>query len=204
MRKTNPIPGPAGWDGAARARDARKCAKRSQFRPLRPSRAPIIPVFQQSSVPVPAGANAQNEPNSRRRRVGRGLGDEGRRCKTKPISGRRPVEYPAFHYSIIPPFQSDADRAEESRSAGGRDTPLSQCVRFFSDVKMSPPPAKLLTLPGRYDIDDSGHVGTRYAQDVTCVWTEGAVQLCDVEEGSPNAMIAFGRGSHCDVLHLGT
>ena len=61
-------------------------------------------------------------------------------------------------------------------------------------------PAKLLTLLGRYDIDDSGHVDTWYAQDETCVWTEGAVQLCDVEEGSPDALEAFGRGPHGDAV----
>jgi hypothetical protein len=33
----------------------------------------------------PLGPIVQNEPNSRQSRVGRGLGDEGRTCKTKPI-----------------------------------------------------------------------------------------------------------------------
>ena len=62
----------------------------------------------------------QNEPNSRRRRVGRGLGHEGRACKTKPISGSGPAgagarvqtkpirrrpntpTIPLFHHSSIP------------------------------------------------------------------------------------------------------
>jgi len=29
---------------------------------------------------------------------------------------------------------------------------------------------------------------------MTCVWTEGPVQLCDVEERSLNAPVAFGSG----------
>ena len=29
----------------------------------------------------------------------------------------RPAEYPSFHYSIIPPFQSDAKRAKRTQTA---------------------------------------------------------------------------------------
>ena len=90
------------------------------------------------------GANgAKRTQFARRCRVGRGLGGVGRgelcetnpiwpglggtrsplgeRCKTNPISGvGRRVEYPSFHYSIIPPFQSGANRAKQSQFARGR------------------------------------------------------------------------------------
>ncbi len=39
---------------------------------------------------VPGGQIVRNKANSRRRRVGQGLGDDGRLCKTKPISQSRP------------------------------------------------------------------------------------------------------------------
>jgi len=174
---------------AAAAPDGRMC----KTNPI----CPAVPGGPASHLrpQAPPKAVVRNEANSRRGRLGRALGDEGRRCKTKPISGRRPVEYPAFHFSIIPPFQSDADCVRQSQSATGRDALLPLCVHFFPDLKMSPPPAKLLTPLGRYGIEDSGHVDTWHARDETCVWTEGAVQLCDVEEGSPNALAGVWKGA---------
>jgi hypothetical protein len=46
LRQTNPISG--GRLSPWRC----KCAKRTQFQPLRPSRAPIIPTFHHSSIPI--------------------------------------------------------------------------------------------------------------------------------------------------------
>ncbi len=64
--KTNPI-----WPPGA------NCAKRSQFG---------------AGGQAPAGSNVQNEPNSRRCRVGPSQGpwDAGQSCKTKPILPERP------------------------------------------------------------------------------------------------------------------
>ncbi len=72
----------------------------------------------------------QNEPNSRRGRLGwahRGVGRganrakrtqfAGESCETKPTSGGR--DTPPFHYSIIPPSQSDAYRAKRTQSPAG-------------------------------------------------------------------------------------
>jgi hypothetical protein len=50
------------------------------------TRYPIIPLFYHSTIPVRCRLCRTN-PISRRGRVGRGLGDEGRTCKTNPISG---------------------------------------------------------------------------------------------------------------------
>jgi hypothetical protein len=50
------------------------------------TRYPIIPLFYHSTIPVRCRWCRTN-PISRRGRVGRGLGDEGRTCKTNPISG---------------------------------------------------------------------------------------------------------------------
>jgi hypothetical protein len=165
------------------------------------SAAPAVGTARHSNTPLFHHCNplpfVQNEPNGRRGRVGRGLGDEGRKCKTKPIArsgaprrcqgaGRWNTQHstiPSFHHSNRMPFvQNEANRP-------GVGIPRSACGRFFSDLKMSPRPAKLLTPLARYDIEDSGHVDTWCAQDETCVWTEGAVQLCDVEEGSLNALM---------------
>jgi hypothetical protein len=78
--------------------------------------------------------NVRNEPNSRCRRVGQGLGDEGQLCKTNPIcpvrrgrGGRNmqnePNSGPAhgrdtlpFQYAIGPAFQSDVYRIKQSQS----------------------------------------------------------------------------------------
>jgi hypothetical protein len=43
----------------------------------------------------------------------RGPWGEGRTCETNPIPTRQ--DSPAFHYSIIPPFQSDADCAKRTQ-----------------------------------------------------------------------------------------
>jgi hypothetical protein len=73
MRQTNPI-----WPSrqAGGVAQERKRAKQSQLGP---------------GVQVPARPNVQNEPNSRRDRVGRGLGDEGQLCETNPISKSGPA-----------------------------------------------------------------------------------------------------------------
>ena len=64
--ETNPI---RPTRQAGRVPGEGECAKRTQFGP---------------GVPAPAGPNVRNEPNSRRRRVGRGVGDTGREgCRAK-------------------------------------------------------------------------------------------------------------------------
>ena len=46
----------------------------------------------------------------------------------------------------------------------------------------------------RYAIETIGHLDTWQARDGTCIWTEGAVQLCDVEERFPSALIDVWEG----------
>ncbi len=76
--------------------------KQTQFAAGRILHHSTLPSFQYSN-PRPI---MQNEPNSRRGRAGPSLGDEGRLCKTNPISGSRPARgipsIPLFYYSTIP------------------------------------------------------------------------------------------------------
>jgi hypothetical protein len=69
------------------------------------------------------GANAPNKPNSRRSQVGQGC-NCAKRTQLSRAGGR---DTPLFHYSIIPPFQSDTPCAKQSqlpeaghRGGGGR------------------------------------------------------------------------------------
>ncbi len=73
--------------------------KRTQF--------PVAPRGDEARGMGTVGQNARNETNARRRRVGRGLGDERRLCETNPIA------------------RSEANRP------GVEVSPGSLCVRFF-------------------------------------------------------------------------
>jgi len=104
------------------------CAKRTQFGEWTGwTRGPVVqtkPVSRHGLScerkpisPSRARAGANRAKRTQFRQPGRGLGDEGQTCKTNPIlSGQ---DTPSFHYSIIPPFQSDADCAERTQFPGG-------------------------------------------------------------------------------------
>jgi hypothetical protein len=79
--------------------------------PIRPRRqAAASPEGQNArNEPNLVASNVQNEPNLPESSADPG----GEMCKTNPIPGRR--DTPLFHYSIIPPFQSDAKCAKRSQ-----------------------------------------------------------------------------------------
>jgi len=80
--------------------------KQSQFRPLRPSRDPIIPLFHHSTIPIPR-PSCETNPGARSgapRRCPARAG--GASVQTNPISGSWSVRgipsIPLFHYSSVP------------------------------------------------------------------------------------------------------
>jgi hypothetical protein len=98
-------------------------AKRSQSPADKVSHHSTIPSFQHSNL-TPA---VQTKPISESRPEAWGslvqtkpIGRGGRSRQTKPVSGGR--DTPSFHYSIIPPFQSDAACTNKAnfRSSGRR------------------------------------------------------------------------------------
>jgi hypothetical protein len=106
--ETNPIPGDAGWDGGGGTKGR--------------------------------GGNRAKQTQSRRS----ARAAEGRMCKTNPITrsgaprrcrgvGRR--DTPLFHYSIIPPFQSDADCAKRTQFAA--PTPCDEGLARSSYLRWS-------------------------------------------------------------------
>jgi hypothetical protein len=113
--KRSQFPAPAG--AVRRARDSR-CLRGSQLRKTNPI------WLGSTGGRVPLGPKVQNEAN-----LGPGGGRGTGHAKRTQFRGvGRPVEYPAFHYSIIPPFQSDAVRAKQSQSptVPGFGWPLSR------------------------------------------------------------------------------
>jgi hypothetical protein len=120
MRETNPIPAAAGWDGATGARADR--AKRTQFPPRQVAGAgrscKTKPISSVGGLAA-QGPIVRNEPNSRRGRAGRGLGDAGRgavapnKANFTHVSenGRGPAS---------PESPSRADRAKRSQFAPHR------------------------------------------------------------------------------------
>jgi hypothetical protein len=42
---------------------------------------------------------------------------------------RRPAEYPVFHYSIIPPFQTGTDRAKRTQFPDREWAPEAKCAK---------------------------------------------------------------------------
>jgi len=105
-----------------------------RLRPRRANRAKRT----QSAGAVSSPRRADCAKRTQFRQPGRGLGDEGRTCKTKPNPGStgwhgvpgawdegqmrktKPIPHtqdiPSFHYSIIPPFLPRADHAKQSQT----------------------------------------------------------------------------------------
>jgi hypothetical protein len=126
--KTNPISGAIvrnkanfGPDGRGAPGWGRAC----ETKPILPRGwgRPRAIVQNEANLP-PAGRQSrrsdqscETNPISRQGRVGRGLGDGGRggTVQTNPIGQENT---PPFHYSIVPPSQSDANRAKRSQFAG--------------------------------------------------------------------------------------
>jgi hypothetical protein len=144
--KTNPIPGGAGWDGAWGTRG--DCAKRSQFGGVsggdaQPTKSRLCETKPNLGGLGQVGKgghrvrggfagkwNVRNEPNSRRRRVGRGPNVQNEPNFAEP-AGRIPHHstVPSFQYSNpIPIMQNEAKLGQAGTSGGRRDRegPMAQ------------------------------------------------------------------------------